>query len=167
MPRSRIALCALGYVAAWFAGSAAVWLKNLGISEAEQLASSGMFAFADTFSFVAVASVVAIVPTAGLLGLMDPQARWWRIYGSAGLLVACTGLVAALAHLPLADGPSSALAAAQVLAVLRVLCAPLSLLLLMPGVFVAPPATRKQLLVACAIESLAVVIFVLNLLLRR
>ena len=68
---------ALGYVVAWALGAAAVWLKNRGVSAADQLASSGMFAAGDFFTFIAVTGVVGLVPTAAALLQLRSVPRCW------------------------------------------------------------------------------------------
>ena len=164
-PLTRVGLCIIGYVAAFFFGVAAVWLKNLGVSPQEMLASSGMFAFGDAITFLPVFAVAAVPPSIGLLRLIDFTPRVWRFYATGSLLIASTGLLAALLLFIRAGTGPSLLGTVQMFAVLRVLVAPLNFLLFVPGIFFARGAGRTQLLVACGLEFAAVCAFTLHMML--
>ncbi len=149
---ARLGLVALGYVAAYFAGVAAVWWKNRGISEADQLASSGMFAFGDSVQFISVAALVAVVPTVLLFHLAGAAPRFWRIYSSAALLLAGTGSVAAALLLSPVGAQYASLQSARALSVLRVLAGPVFFLAFVPGLLPAASPYRRRSLAACLLE---------------
>lgn len=163
--KRRFVLSAFGYLAAWALGSVAVWWKNRGISLADQTASSGMFAFGDSVTFLAVASLVSIAPTIYLLGMIDPGSRFWRVTSKASLLVASSAWLAGLLWLlPL----GTTLRGWQMAAPLRFFCAPLFLALYAPGAFQASDESKSRFRIASGIElsaaGLLVLFFVVHLL---
>lgn len=149
------ALCASGYVLAWAAGAAAVWLKNLGISHAEQTASSGMYAFADAVTFIAVACALSIVPTFVLLRLVGPLPRFWNFASRVSVALASSALVFDLLwalpfdHVPISLRPLC------MLAPLRFFSSPLLVLLFLPGAFVCRGPSRRRMILALAVEVVA------------
>jgi hypothetical protein len=155
----------LGYVAACFVGSAAVWFKNVGISDAETTASSGMFAFGDAITFIAAFSVAAIAPSIGLLQLVRFGPRFWGIYARASFIIASTGLLLTLLLFLKTSAGHSPLSTLQSVAILRVFTAPFILLMFVPGVFFAGGNSRMILLAACGIELATVCAFTLHMLL--
>jgi hypothetical protein len=165
-PTKRVVLSLSGYALAWSAGVIAVWLKNLGIDPAVITASSGMFAFGDTFLFLIVAGVVAIVPSILLLGFIKPENKFWWILSSACLIVATTGMAAGLllSLQSLLPGPPTQL---HGLAILRSLSAPVLFLLYAPGVTLTRGRDRKRLAVALLFEMVAACGFVVHILLHR
>jgi len=163
----RLGLVLIGYVVAWYAGELAVWFKNRGISEAEMQVSSGMFAFGDAIQFLLFASLLAIPPTLLLVKTIPPGPAWSRAYSFGSLLLSCTGVLAALLwFLPLYHD-SKLLEPARVLAVLRVLTAPVFLLGAVPGLLQAPGPSRKRSFIACAFELCTIGGFLVWALLQR
>jgi hypothetical protein len=168
LPRSlrRLGLIVLGYVAAGFAGALCVWLKNRGVSEADMLAMSGMFAFGDAITFLLVASMVAIVPTLRLFQFVGTAPRFWRAYSIGSLCLSSTGLIAAGLWLLPFHTPYQTLEALRSVSVLRVLTAPLFLLVAVPGLRPAAGRNRNRSLLACACELAAMGVFVVWMVFR-
>ena len=150
----RVSLIAGGYAFAWGAGSLAVWIRDRRISAADQLAMSGMMAFGDVVLFCAVAAPVAIVPTLLLFSLVRARPAFWRIYTMLSLLIASTGVIEAVFLLiPWTMSTSSAFS--QTLhqaAPVRVLAAPIFLLVYTPGLLPSAAPFRKIALAACLFE---------------
>src|SRR5262249_46658722 len=96
---TRLLFIASGYGIAFAAGSLSVWLKNRGISQADQLASSGMFAFGDFICFAFVSVLVALVPTGMLLKLLANSRRFWKFLSYFVLIFSTTSVLASLSLL--------------------------------------------------------------------
>lgn len=130
----ELALILAAYALALGAGVLAVWWKNRGIGEPDQQAMSGMFAFGDAVLFSAISGPLAIFPTVLLFRQLGPAPRWWRAHATVSLCAALTGALAALLLLaPPAAGTGGLLETLAVFAPLRVLAAPLALLVYSPG----------------------------------
>jgi hypothetical protein len=115
-----------GYVAAWLLASAAVAIRVANTNPADAQAASGMYAFGDSFLFLAVFAVASLVPTGAALWFLRPYRRFWAVVSAIGLTVAITGVSAAILfgvgrH---AANPSP-LAMWAAFSVLRILVAPL------------------------------------------
>ena len=164
LQRHRLAAVLLGYAAAILLGAAAVWLKNLGVSAADQLAMSGMFAFGDAVTFLGVAAVVSIPPTVLVFQSIGPRPGFWRAYSILSLLASLTGLVAGalLIARPLPETPL--FRALVSLAPLRVLAGPMFLAAFAPGLLPVAARHRRVSLLACAFELCAMGSFLVLLL---
>jgi hypothetical protein len=99
----RLAWIGAGYVFAIVAGSAAVALNELSMSEDAAQGSPGMVAFGDMIIFVLAAGVVGLIPTLFLLKLFVEKAP--RVLIAVELLLALLGPVSWLAVMWLATGP--------------------------------------------------------------
>src|SRR5262249_19513570 len=95
-PFLKVAVVALGYVAAFLVAAAAVAVRVATTSGPDAQASSGMYALGDAFLFLAVVSVVALAPTGAALFFLRPYPRFWAVLAVFGLGVAATGLAAAV-----------------------------------------------------------------------
>ena len=87
--RRQLAWISAGYAAALAAAALSVWVRNLFVSPADQLAMSGMLAAGDSIQFVLVAGALGLVPTFFLLRLLAQG--WPRALAWALLAVAATG----------------------------------------------------------------------------
>lgn len=161
----RIGLVVLGYIIAWLAASAAVWWKNRGISAADQLASSGMFAFGDSVLFLGIVSLVSIAPTLYLLSLIDSASRFWRFTSYASLVLATTALLEVLWLFP-AGNARGVMGTLMLLGFIRLFTAPLFLLMYIPGAPLARGSDRRRFVISCAIE-LGVAAFVGSIFMLR
>jgi hypothetical protein len=102
----RLAGIGAGYVFAIVAGSAAVALNELSMSEDAAQGSPGMVAFGDMIIFVLAAGVVGLIPTLFLLKLLVEQAP--RALITVELVLAVLGPLCWLAVMWLAGGPPDA-----------------------------------------------------------
>ena len=85
-------------------------------------ASSGMYAFGDSYLFIAVFGLLALLPTGPTLFFLRPYRRVWSVLSAAGLCVAITGVAAAALFALGRDAVApSALAAWADFSVLRIL----------------------------------------------
>jgi hypothetical protein len=155
----RIVLIAAGYVAAWAAGSLAVWWHDHGLSAADQLSMSGMLAFGDTVLFCAVAAPLAIVPTLFVFKSLRGARRFWRLHAIASLLMSLTALVEAVLYVLAARSSSGVLDGLSGLAPVRLLAAPVFLLLYSPGLLRVAAPNRRITLLACVFELCALAAF--------
>jgi hypothetical protein len=122
----KVGVVAGGYVAAWLLASAAVAIRVTNTNPADAQAASGMYAFGDSFLFLAVFAVVALVPTGAALWFLRPYRRFWVLVSATGLAVAVTGLSAAvLFGIGRHAATASPLAIWAAFSVLRILVAPL------------------------------------------
>jgi hypothetical protein len=85
----------VGYVGAFLIASAAVAIRVANTSGADAQASSGMYAFGDSYLFIAVFGLLALVPTGAALHFLRPYRRLWVVLSALGLSVALTGAAAA------------------------------------------------------------------------
>jgi hypothetical protein len=151
----KVTLVAGGYVAAFLAASAAVAIRVASTSGPEAQAAGGMYAFGDSVIFVAVFGVVALVPTGGALYFLRPYRRFWMVLSLLCLVVAVTGLTAAILYaVGRHAAPSSLLATWAGYSVLRILVAPLlALAFLVCSLFTPHRSPRYAFLAATAIEA--------------
>jgi hypothetical protein len=163
----RLALIVLGYAAALGAGVLAVWCKNLGISEADQLAMSGMFAFGDAITFLAVASVAAIPPSVMLFKLLAFSPRFLRVYSVGSVGLASVGLFCGVVWIFPFFQQSEVLRTVRSVAVLRLFMAPLFLLVVAPGLLQAAGPNQRLSRFACAFELCTIASFFVGVLFRR
>ena len=141
-----------GYAVAVLVAGVAVEVRVAHTSGPDAQASAGMYAFGDGLLFVAVFSVVALLPTGLALFFLRPYRWFWTALSITGLAIAVTGVLAvsvcilasywALRGLPLE--------LCEALALLRTLTAPL-----LAGAFVlsgaiAPNRTSRWTLLSTA-----------------
>ena len=159
-PALRIGFVAAGYVGAFLVASVAVSVRVAATSGPDAQASSGMYAFGDTYLFIAVFGLLALVPTGAALYFLRPYRPVWIALSALGLCVAITGVAAAVLFAIGRDAVApSALAAWASFSVLRILLAPiLAPAFLVVALFTPSRYPRFALLTATALE-LAVVAF--------
>lgn len=121
----KIGLVAAGYVAAFVIASAVVAVRIAATSGPAAQASSGMYAAGDAMVFIAVLSICALVPTAGLLVTLRPYRRFWTVLATLVVAMAISGLAAAALFAVGRHATGSPLATLAMLSVLRILMAPL------------------------------------------
>ena len=129
----------LGFALAVGAGVLAVYLRNLGVSEADQLAMSGMYAFGDAVTFLFVAGLCALPPLVLLLRTLELGPRFWRAYATVSIVVATTGLIAALAVVT-ESFESTIRMLAPLRLIVSLLCVPIWAIALFPN-----PSRRRAL----------------------
>lgn len=159
-PALRIGLVAAGYVVAFAIASAAVTIRVATTSGPDAQASSGMFAFGDAYLFIAVFSLVALVPTGAALLLLRPYRRFWVVISALGLGVALTGAAAvtlfALGRHAVAPSPLATWAA---LSVLRILLAPVLTPAFLVVALLTPHRSPRLALLAATVVELGVVAY--------
>jgi hypothetical protein len=160
IPALRIGSVAAGYLGAFVVASVAVAIRVARTSGPDAQASSGMYAFGDSYLFIAVFGVLALVPTGAALYLLRPYRRFWSVLSGLGVCIALTGVAAAtLFALGRQAVAPSTLATWADVSVLRILLAPiLTPAFLVVAVLTPHRAPRFALLSATALE-LAVVVY--------
>jgi hypothetical protein len=154
-----------GYVIAVLAASAAVAVRVAHTSGPDSQASAGMYAFGDGLLFLAVFGVVAILPTGLALFFLRPYRVFWIVLSIVALVLAATGLLAAIVYVSASHwaAPHSAWEFWAALSVLRMLPAPVLVMGFILAVFIAPNRTSRWiLLIAAGIEGVVAVYAVLQ-----
>ena len=156
----RIGLVAAGYVGAFLVAAGAVAIRVANTSGPDAQASSGMYAFGDSYLFIAIFGLLALVPTGAALYFLRPYRAVWIVLSAVGGCVAITGVAAAALFVVGRDAVApSTLAAWAAFSVLRILLAPiLGPTFLVVALFTPYRVPRYALLAATAME-LAVVVF--------
>jgi len=153
-PALRVGLVAAGYVGAFLIASMAVAIRVANTNGPDALASSGMYAFGDSFLFIMVFGLLALVPTAAALYFLRAYAGLWVALSAIGLSVALTGAAAVVLFVigRHATAPSP-LATWGAFSVLRILLAPvLAPAFLISGLLSPHRSPRFALLAATVIE---------------
>jgi hypothetical protein len=148
----KAALIALGYAAALALACAAVAV-HMAISDPADSAG-GMQAFGDAVLFLGVFAVASLLPTGIALYWLRQHQGFWNTLGVLGLLLALTGMAAAVLYaMGRYAAPPSALATGAGLSVLRLLVSPLCVPLLgLAGLLTRFTGPRRMLLGATALE---------------
>jgi hypothetical protein len=123
-PSLKVAVVAGGYIAAFLLAWAVTAVRIANTSGPEAQAASGMYAFGDAFLFITVFAVSALVPTGAALFFLRSYHRFWKALSALGLVVAATGITAAILFAVSRHATSSPLATWAGLSVLRILVAP-------------------------------------------
>jgi hypothetical protein len=155
---AKIGLVLAGYAGALLLAWAVVALYIAATNTPDRQASSGMYAFGDSLFFLAVFGVASVPATGAALFFLRPHRLFWRVLSVAALLIAVTGLAAAVDyHASQASGAGSAFSSWSDVAVLRVLVAPLFTLgFFLSGLFAPSRPTRIALFAATLVEGAAV-----------
>ncbi len=154
-PFLKIVVVASGYIAAFLVASATVAFRVASTSGPDAQASSGMYAFGDSVVFVAVFGVLALVPTGAALFFLRPYGPFWKALSALGLVVAVSGVAAAILFGIGRHAASSPLAALAGISVLRILLAPLlALTFSVCAIFSPYRSPRLALLTASVMEVL-------------
>jgi hypothetical protein len=153
-PLARAGLVALGYVGALLVALAVVAFRVVTTSGPEAQASSGMYAFGDALLFVSVFGGLALVPTVATLYFLRPYPMFWTALAIVAIMVALTGVAAAIVFAAGRHETSSTLAAWTALCVLRILGAPLFAVgWLACGLMAPARAPRLALLMGVLLEA--------------
>ena len=163
----RFLLIAGGYAAAWAAGALAVWWHDRSLSATDRQAMSGMLAFGDTVLLFAVAAPLAILPTLFLFSQLRNARRFWRVHATGSLLLSLTGVIEAFLFLAPIRFSNSILASLSSFSPIRVLAAPICLLVYAPGLLSVAAPNRKITLTACFLEVCTLGSFLVWLLQHR
>ena len=154
-PTSKVTIVAIGYAAAMAVAFAAVAVRVAFTRHADAQASSGMFAFGDALLFLSVFGVVGLIPTAAALFFLRPYRAFWWVISASALLVAATGVAAAILYALGRDAlEPSTLATLAALSVLRILAAPLFAFGFLLATLLSPFRTsRLAFLAATGLEA--------------
>jgi hypothetical protein len=159
-PAVKTSVVVAGYVGAFFVASLAVAIRIASTSGPEAQASSGMYAFGDSYLFVAVFGALALVPTGAALYWLRPYRRFWAVLSTLSVGVAITGAAAAvLFALGRHAVEPSALASWAALSVLRILLAPVMAPAFVVAAFFTPYRFARIAFLAAAGLELAVVAY--------
>jgi hypothetical protein len=165
----KVGLVAGGYAAALAIAFAMVAIYIVLTDGPDRQASGGMYSFSDSLLFLAVFGVAAVPSTGGALFFLRPYPAVWRALSVAALASAAIGLVAIAAFL--ADqraAPGSPAPWWSIVAVLRILLAPLLALFFFVAVLFAPNRSgRITMFVVSVIEAVVFASFVVIMILRR
>ena len=152
----KVGLVAIGYVAAFLIASAAVAVRVAHTTGPDAQAASGMYAFGDSLLFIAVFSVAALVPTGAALVFLRPCRPFWTVISALGVLVAVTGVAAAILFLAGGHSAPSLLATLAGLSVLRILVAPVLALTFLVCAVLSPHRSARSAFEAAMVMELAV-----------
>jgi hypothetical protein len=154
-PLAKVGYVALGYVAAFVAAWLVVMVYILLTNTPARQASSGMAAFGDFLLFLGLFGVASIPSTIAALVFLRPYATFWRVLSVASLVIAATGIAAALAYtVPAAP--------------LRLVVAPLfAMFFTLSGVIAPDRSDRLRLFCAVAVEIAGFAFFAFDLFIRR
>ena len=141
-----------GYVGAFLIASAVA-----NTSGADAQASSGMYAFGDSYLFIVVFGLLAVVPTGAALYLLRPYRAVWVVVSALGVAVALTGAAAALLFIigrhAVAPSPLATWAGFYVL---RILVAPVFAPTFLVLALLSPHRSSRFALLAATVVELAV-----------
>jgi hypothetical protein len=154
-PLAKVGLVGAGYIGALAVAAAVVMIHVAATNTPDRMASSGMSAFGDSLLFLAVFGVAAMVPTGAALFFLRPYRAVWSVLAAGGLAVAATAVAALLDYLASqAPRAEPVMSPWSILAILRILGAPLAALTFLVAAVLAPSrGPRLALLVAVAIEA--------------
>jgi hypothetical protein len=152
-PGVKVALVAGGYVVAAVLAVGVVAIRQANTNTADAQASSGMYAFGDAMTFVAVFGICALAPTGTALVFLRSYGQFWKVLSTLGLALAVTSLAAAIVFAVGRSAPPSPLATWAAFSVLRILVAPLfALTFIVCGVVAPQPFPRFAFLAATLLE---------------
>ena len=156
----KIGLIAAGYAGALLVASATLAVRVASTSGPDAQASSGMYAFGDSYLFIAVFGVLALVPTGALLYYLRPYRRFSVVLAGFGLVLASTGVAAVMLYALGRDAAApSFLAAAASFSVLRILLAPVLAPALLVVAMLTPHRFPRIALLTATFAELTVVAY--------
>ena len=155
----QAAVVAVGYIAAFLIASAAVAIRVANTSGPDTQASSGMYAFGDSFLFVAVFGVSGLVPTGAALFFLRPYRHFWNALSTLGLAVAITGVTAAILFAIGRHATPSPLATWAGISVLRILVAPLLALTFLVCTVLSPHRSPRCAFLTATVMEAAVSVY--------
>jgi len=151
-PVAKAGLIVVGYFAAVaIAWAVTDWYVATSTSPDKQ---GGMFAFGESLVFLGAFALAAVPATGAGLFFLRTRHLFWLTLSVASLVVASTGLAAALTYLaPKLFQSTSLLRAWSMFAPLRILAAPLfGLFFLLSGLFAPNRSARLSLLTATTMQ---------------
>ena len=155
--RAKFAIVSAGYAAAFLLAAGAVAVNAAWTAGPDRIASSGMYAFGDSLLFLAAFGAASVPATVAGLVFLRPRHAFWRVLAVAALLVAATGLgslAVCLAAQAADAGP--ALHSSSLVAVLRILVAPLVALAFVLSAAIAPLRGARLALCGATLSEIAV-----------
>jgi hypothetical protein len=153
-------LGAAGYAGAFLAATAVVAVRVANTSGPDAQAAGGMYAFGDSYLFIAVFGLLALAPTGAALYFLRPYRGVWTVLASLSLCVAVTGIAAAALFALGRDAVTpSALAAWANWSVLRILLAPVLAPTSLMVALLTPYRSPRRALLAATVIELAVLVF--------
>jgi hypothetical protein len=156
-PIYKFGLVALGYLAAFVIASAVTAIRIALTSGPDASAYSGMLAFGDAFLWLNVFGICAAVPTGAALYFLRPYRRFWELVGFAAVVMAGTGVLAAvLFSFGRAAEEIEFLGAWAQLSPLRMLVAPLLAFVFLVCALVAPHGYPRIALLSAALMEMVV-----------
>lgn len=149
----RVAIVVVGYLAAFAAAWAVVFIYIAATNSADRLASQGMYAFGDTVVFLGAFGLASLPASGAALFFLRDNRLFWIVLSAISLAVAATGIASAIAYVGRFDHSYSWLQTLSLLSPLRLLTAPLlAMAFLLSGLMAPARAPRVILLVATAAE---------------
>ncbi len=155
-PIAKVGLVTGGYIVAFLLASAAVAARIATTSGPVAQASSGMYAFGDAVLFVAIFGACALVPTGAALIFLRPYPRFWTVLATLGLVVALTGVAAAVLFAAGHDAAPSRLATSAQFSVLRILVAPVLAFTFLVCTVLSPYRPQRLALFAATLMEAAI-----------
>src|SRR5882672_4200273 len=157
---AKIGLVAAGYVGAVLIASAVVAIHAAATSGPDRQGAHGMYAFGDSFFFLAAFGVAAVVSTGAALFFLRPYPSFWRPLSIAALVIAATGVAAVIEYLAGRSADAgSVLRSWSALAVLRILVAPLVALFFLLSAALAPHRSYRIALFGATLIEAAVFVY--------
>src|SRR5258708_3166711 len=154
-----------GYIGGVLVASGGVAIRVASTSGPDAQASGGMYAFGDSFVFVTVFSLAALLPTGAALFFLRTYRPFWTVLSALGVAVAVTGVSAAVLYTLGRLASHSPLATLAGLSVLRMLVSPLLALLLFVCTALSPFRSPRLALLAAAVMEAAASMCVASVLL--
>ena len=153
-PIVKVGLVVAGYVIAFAITSAVIAIYVTATNGPDRQSSGGMSAFGDSLLFLAMFGVAAVPATCAALYFLRPYRLFWLVLSVAAFCTAITGLAALIDYIAsLTADAASLFHTWSALALLRILVAPLLVLVfLLSGLFAPQRSYRIALLVATASE---------------
>jgi hypothetical protein len=156
-PLAKVGIVAGAYGLAFVMACVVVAVYVAATSGPDRQTYAAMYDFGDSLLFLGVLGVATVPGTAVALFFLRPVRSFWIVLPVVAVAIASTGLAAMLVHLAQQQvAAGSALHGWSALAVLRILVAPVFVLLFLVSALVAPSrGSRMALFAACAIEATA------------
>lgn len=150
---AKIGLVVAGYVGAAMVTYAIVAIYVASTSGPDRQTSSGMYAFGDGLLFLGVFAVASVPATAAALFFLRPYRLFWTVLSLLGMVVASTGVAAAIGFAVGRTATVHPLSTWITLSTLRLLVSPiLALSFLVCTVFSPTRFPRLAFLAAALIE---------------
>jgi hypothetical protein len=166
---SKVGLVVAGYVLAFAASAAIIWIYTAATSGPDRQTYGAMYEFGDSLLFLAVLGVASVPPTGLGLYFLRPYRAFWTALSYAASVTAVTGIAALIAFL-LGRGvnPHAGVAIWLSLATLRILVTPLfALASLLFGIFASDRRARITFFICTAVEAAVFGGYLMTMLMSR